>query len=174
LSLPGLAALLLPDAGHDPGETREHLTKLRRNRVLLPGEVLELATSRTDGELRLGPRLGEQAVRLGPSVVDGLLRERLGLLDRVVGQALRLDAASLGPRFDLARPLLGGPSPALGLAHELVRVRHRGGVALRLLAFGLLPPLGELERECLQFLVATILRLGVQLGGLGALLLRLP
>jgi hypothetical protein len=46
-------------------------------------------------------------------------------------------------------------------------------VPLRLLALGLLPTLGQLQRQRLQVLVALVLRLRVQLGGLGALLLGL-
>src|SRR6185369_13734147 len=115
--------------------------------VLLAGQVLDLTAGRAGGQLGLAAGLAEHAVRLGASVVDGLVGQRLGLLHGVGRVALGLDAARLGPLLDLLGPLLGVAGATLGLGHQLVGVRDGGGVALPLLALGLLPALGELERE---------------------------
>src|SRR5688572_27922044 len=81
------------DTGYQAGETGEHLSQLVRDRVLLTGEILDLAPRRLRGELRLGTRLAELTARLGTGLADGLLGQRPGLLDYLGGIALGLDAA---------------------------------------------------------------------------------
>src|SRR5512139_3286727 len=97
------------DRRHDPGETGEHLTQLRGDRVLLAGEVVDLAPGALRGLLGLGTRLAELAVRLGAGLVDRLVGEVLGLVEGLGGGALGLDPARLGPLLDLLRAVLGGP-----------------------------------------------------------------
>ena len=164
-----------PLAGDDAAQAGEHLAQLRGDRVLLPGEVLDLAAGRAGGELGLAAGLARApgAPRRGRSL-HRLVRERTWLLDGVGRVPLGLDAARLGPLLDLLGALLGGAGALLGLADQLLLVLATAAACRwRLLALGLLAPLGELERERLQVLVAACPGLGVQLGRLGALLLGL-
>src|SRR5262249_60608378 len=85
-----------------------------------------------------------------------------------------LTPACLGPKFALLGALLGGACPKVRLAAKLLRRGDRGRVALRLLALGLLAPLGDLELQRLQVLVALVARVREHLGCLGPLLLGLP
>ena len=92
-----------------------------------------------------------------------------------VSAAVRSDStrrASARCSISLARSC-GGAGALLGLADHLLGLRDLGGVPLGLLALGLLPALGELERQGLQVLVALVAGVGEQLGRLGALLLGL-
>src|SRR4030095_13242884 len=77
----------------------------------------------------------------------------------------------LGPLLDLLGPVLGGAGALLGLRDQLLGLSDLGGVPLVLLALGLLPPLGELQRQRLQVLVALVAGVAEHLGRLGALLL---
>src|SRR5690606_20644655 len=142
---------------HHARQRLSHVAQCGLDLVALRREVGDLVLGLLGDALGVRLRVGEETLGLGLGIGDGLLGLPLGLGRGLLGVGVGLAALLLGAGLGGLGALLGVAGPVLGVGDELLRLGDGAGVALGLLALGLLLALGQLEVEGLEVLVALLL-----------------
>jgi hypothetical protein len=128
-------------------EQLAQLGEVTGDRVLLPGEVVDLALGCDPGPFGLCLGLRQQLIGLGLGLGDDLIGVLLGVADELLAVLVSVATGLVRLGTGLRGALLRGGRALLGLGDELLR----GGLCRRqplgLLPLGLLTACGELDLE---------------------------